>query len=29
VVFSGVLVAFDLEERRAVVIEPVRREWML
>ena len=27
VLFSGVLVDFDLEERRAVGIEPVRREW--
>jgi 2',3'-cyclic-nucleotide 2'-phosphodiesterase len=27
VLFSGVLVEFDLEERRAVRIEPVRREW--
>jgi metallophosphoesterase (TIGR00282 family) len=27
VLLSGVLVDFDLEERRAVGIEPVRREW--
>jgi calcineurin-like phosphoesterase len=25
--FSGVLVDFDLDERRAIGIEPVRREW--
>jgi calcineurin-like phosphoesterase len=27
VLFSGVLVDFDLEGRRATRIEPVRREW--
>jgi hypothetical protein len=27
VLFSGVLVDFDLDERRATGIEPVRREW--
>jgi calcineurin-like phosphoesterase len=27
VLFSGVLVDFDLDGRRATAIEPVRREW--
>jgi hypothetical protein len=29
VLLSGVLVDFDLDERRAIGIEPVRREWSL